>query len=499
MKILQHILANIGQNSASHPFSPWELTKSTFSKILTVILTLILSASYFVLHPASASNVPDTILYTSRLSDKAGKPITTAHDIRFSMRKSADFIAYQIRESSEASESESTTETGETSEDSDATETSDISENDESTESGDITKTGEINTAAITYAGWQEVHTVTPDRDGNFSIELGSITALPDTFDALNQQYLQIEVKVSGADDTTYQLLDVNGDNGADSIDRQAIRSIPFAHQAKYANGSTEETFTIDADDTQTTGQIQLQFGTLLAQFLAYDLDLSKFILSDDLEVQGSIEVQSINGVVLDTSAITEQRTLIVSDADLTIVGEDTTQTLTNKTLDANHNTIVNLTLGDLTTVPQQAVIPAPYPGQFFTGNDAVDAYLKTDAANEYSIEMRSSEATGQNISIHTSLTKPTNFSAWDTNIASIKVKTTGIDPALSGAEVRVNSTPVTTNITTSGAWQEVLLPLAAGIWAGNDVSPINLEIVTTTSANAPVGIKDITLYYMGY
>lgn len=80
---------------------------------------------------SSAQSVPDYFVYEGRLLDNSKNPITASHDFRFSFWQVSDFVA------------------------------------------GDVMGDGSINAGAGNYGGWQEVHSVIPNNDGFFSIELG--------------------------------------------------------------------------------------------------------------------------------------------------------------------------------------------------------------------------------------------------------------------------------------------------------------------------------------
>lgn len=244
-------------------------------------LTAIALCVGLLLLPALSANAASTgplkIVYDAHLLDSSGNAITSAHSVRFSWWTSADFV------------------------------------------SGDTTATGAINTGASTYANWQEVHTVTPNSDGYFSVELGSGTALPDlssyTSSQLQSLHLQVEVKVSSAADTSYELLDQN--SSSDTADRSPIDTVPFALNADrldqrdtgtasgsipvlqsggllglglIPSGTNRDEFTLDADSS-ASGPITLQFGTSLAKTLTYDQANSRFNFNDDVRIQGNLTV----------------------------------------------------------------------------------------------------------------------------------------------------------------------------------------------------------------
>lgn len=259
----------------------------------SALLLLTVAAGMLVHEVASAeTTAARRHVYNGHLLNAAGSPITTAHKIRFSYWTSADYVA------------------------------------------GDVTATGAIHAAAGTYARWYEVFTVTPDARGYFSVQLGSGTALP-TIDSqttyeLTNLYLQVEVKESAAADTTYELLDSNGDDttidrspvlsvpsalNADMIDRRDVGtgsgSIPFLQSggllpiSTTPGGTNRNYFTLDADNTFTaTGSVGLRFGTTLNKTLSFDLQAGRFNFNDDVHIQGNLTLDGlVNGI--DLNALT--------------------------------------------------------------------------------------------------------------------------------------------------------------------------------------------------
>lgn len=236
----------------------------------------------------AAVSSPQRHVYNGHLLNAAGAPITTPHYIRFSEWYSRDMDPTDV-------------------------------------------SAGVINAAAPTYAGYQEVHVVTPDSQGYFSVELGSGASLPDlaAMDAsnLDNLFLQVEVKAAGNPDTSYELLDVNPSD--DAVERSPLLSVPFAQNAdlldqrEIGTGSgaipllgpggtlpvavmpaatNQDSFTVDADNTAAS-EIVLQFGGALAETLKYDIVNDTFEFSADVKINGDLVVTGlINGI--DISAI---------------------------------------------------------------------------------------------------------------------------------------------------------------------------------------------------
>ena len=236
----------------------------------------------------AAQTTPAQHVYNGRLLNASGQPVTTSMSIRFSYWKSVD------------------------------------------EQSTDITGTGAINTSATNYASWQEVHTLTPNANGYFSVNLGDTVALPDMAtmptSTLLSLYLQVEVKPAASAETAYELLD--SDSTDTAIDRSGVLSVPFAANADLLDqheigtgsgsiplltsggvlpksvipsGTNQDTFTLDADNTAATS-IVLQFGQTLAKTLSYNIGSGTFVFNASLQVQGNLTVTGlINGLDLAT------------------------------------------------------------------------------------------------------------------------------------------------------------------------------------------------------
>lgn len=238
-------------------------------RALTCLMALCTLASASI--PTQAiSTTPAVFVYEGKLLDATNNPITTSQTFRLSLWSSDDLVA------------------------------------------GDILGSGAIDVTAPTYSGWFETHTITPNVDGTFFLELGSIVALPD-MDFSIHKHLMVEVKASALPDTSYELMDPTGDTGADSDDRQTIGSTPFTNNADFIDnaelgtsagdivtldigdvwnistipgGTDVDSFTIDYDDTVVAGDINLQFGNTLAETIGFDVTNNWFEFSGDVNLQ---------------------------------------------------------------------------------------------------------------------------------------------------------------------------------------------------------------------
>ncbi len=264
-------------------------TKNTGSQKKKIAMLLLLA---FVLGMTSIESekayavqtTPSKHMYNGRLLTASGTPVTTAQSIRFSYWTSTDFVT------------------------------------------GDTDGSGNINTGATTYANWNEVHTVTPNSNGYFSVEMGSVTTLPDLatlpIATLLSLYLQVEVKPQASANTAYELLDIDPTDTA--IDRSGVLSVPLAKNADTIDqreigtssgsiailgtggtfpvstvpgGTNAGVFTIDANDTEVS-EISLQFGTALNKKLTYDIVNNVFRFNSNVQIQGNLTISgTINGV----------------------------------------------------------------------------------------------------------------------------------------------------------------------------------------------------------
>jgi hypothetical protein len=259
-----------GKHSDERPF--------TSSRLMLLLLLTGLAVLVFGKSESAfaETTVPRKHVYHGHLLTSGGATVTTPTTIRFSEWKSADAVPADV-------------------------------------------VLGIINTSASNYAGWQEVHTVTPNSQGYFSVTLGSITPLPDmstmATSTLLDLFLQVEVKPSGAPDLTYDLLDENP--GDPAVDRPPVLSVPFAlnadlldkHDTGTASGSiavlgsggllpvstipagtNKEIFALNADGSEESS-IGLQFGSTIANMFSFDIANDRFNFNDDVRIQGNLTV----------------------------------------------------------------------------------------------------------------------------------------------------------------------------------------------------------------
>ncbi|MFC1615574.1 hypothetical protein ACFL21_00390 [Patescibacteria group bacterium] len=379
----------------------------------------------------SLATVPDYYIYEGRLLDSGSIPVTSTHSFRFSFWSSIDHIE------------------------------TDIDEN------------GAIDVSSPNYGGWQEVQTITPNSNGVFSIKLGAVNALPN-IDYENVKYLQVEIKAAASDDTSYQLMDPTGDNGFDLIDRQSIGSVPYADLSEHSNSSNQEEFVIDNDNTienDGTGSIKLQFGNTLSKFLAYDTDNGYFLFNDDVSIQGDLIVSGLingvdlsnlegsnsttadsyiinsdgNSITLDSFNLSADIIVSFNDGDTVVVGEDNVQTLTNKTIDGDDNTLHDIDWSSLRTRRKSITLLPEYNNLSIMedGSDNIATVKQGyDNINYYSYYLLTSgQANLQDLNFIIPIQIPEDFESWQVNPIQIYLKSTTIDPIDNQVDIYVDDT----------------------------------------------------------
>ncbi|MBN2307265.1 hypothetical protein JXD20_04740 [Candidatus Peregrinibacteria bacterium] len=268
----------IGQSCKSNKRKSEFKVRSLLS--VSLVITMLIQQIAF-----AAVTTPTVFVYEGKLLDSSNNPITTSQTFRFSLWNSDDLVA------------------------------------------GDIDGVGAINGAAPNYGGWFETHTLTPNTDGTFFVELGSGVPLPNML-LSTHTHLMVEIKVTGAADTAYEVMDPTGDNGTDTDDRQTVGSVPYTNNADFIDnaevgtgagdiatlgigglwninyipgGTNADSWTIDSDDTVGAGStIDLFFGATLAEFLSFDITNDWFSFSNDV----NFNQNQIKNVAIDNLAV---------------------------------------------------------------------------------------------------------------------------------------------------------------------------------------------------
>ncbi len=152
-----------------------------------LFLSFLILVGLFGGNTLAITTTPQKIIYEGELLDNAGNPVSGDYDFRFSLWDNQD---YELTD----------------------------------------TLAGSINVVATDFFGWQEVQSQNISNHGKFSFQVGTVVPFtPGLFDRVNMS-LQIEVKPSGAPDSSYELIDLDTTNPV--IDRMVIDSVPYAFNA---------------------------------------------------------------------------------------------------------------------------------------------------------------------------------------------------------------------------------------------------------------------------
>jgi len=397
---------------------------------------------------------------------------------------------------------------------------------------------GAIVLAAPNYADWQEVHTITPNNNGTFSLELGSITPLP-IIDPSIHKFLQVEIKPSGSPDTDYQLMDPTGDNGADANDRKTIASIPYAFKSDYAQKTDKEAFILDFDDTvqgAATGSIKLQFGNTLNKYLEYDFDNSYFNFNEDVNIEGDLTLTGTingvnialaanptgttsdtfeintdgNGVILDSAGLTADRTVTFPDGNTIVVGENNPQIITNKTIDGDDNTLQDIPFTALKQRAKTILLIPEYQNMAILedGTDnSVSVFQGFDDINFHQYyELTSARPTLQDIDVYIAVKIPEDFVGFDLVPIQIFIKSLTINITDNEMDITMVDTTNTavpligaTNLvsTVANTWieKDITFGGAATFTAGDFII---LKLNMRARSNNEIYASEIKLNYIG-
>ena len=162
-------------------------------------------------------NIPNNIVYEGRLLSSTGERLQGEYVARFSFWSNSDYTENTILNS------------------------------------------GLINVSDEGFSGWQEVIPLEFNELGHFSVVLGN-TQNFSTLHFSNFKYLQVEIKKASEPDTAYELIDIDGDNGADTNDRKLIASVPYSiysygsqysKNSEFSQGSQNNLFILSSIDGQ--------------------------------------------------------------------------------------------------------------------------------------------------------------------------------------------------------------------------------------------------------
>lgn len=475
-------------------------TKRLITAVSTVAFLFLGLLPTFAAPPPGATTAPYTVSYSARLTDAVGNPVTTTRQIRFSLWSDADV---------------------------DAT---------------DYLPAGGIDPIAGGFSGWQETHNVTPDINGLFHVQLGSINTLPN-FTTPTHIYLQVDVKANAAPDTAYETLDPDG-NIANLTDRHPVNSVAFAinsdtvdnRDVGYAageipyldlaahlpvatipGGTNQDSFIIDADDTVAApGTIILQFGSALARVLEYDIAGGYFHFNDDVQITGGI---SATGNV-DFSLATEFHMREVADeavAACTTVDELVLDTTENKiyvcTAVGSPGTWMAISGGGGGAYNQTKVFEAEYNDSVYvpdgTNNKGTLSLAQTDTdgvpgnANFNYYVWSTNQPVMQDLDLVIRTHIPEGFTGWQAVPVNFTYSTLNNNPLNNKLDITIedtNGNPVALAGATglaSAAWTTTAITFAgAPVWAPGQPITIHIKMSADNTGIAHAG--RLSLNYAG-
>lgn len=431
--------------------------------ILTCALALTAASFTYAAAPPGITTAPYKVTYTAKLTDATATPITATQTVRFSLWTDADWDA------------------------------------------GDIDGAGNINVLSPGYAGWQETHTVTPNVDGIFTVELGSINTFPN-FTSSTHLYLEVDVKPQPAANTSFEVLDPDG-NTANTTDRKPYNSSPYAINAdtvdnRDADNSPNnipvlnalgklvygvipdavqaDTFILDVDDNAPGNTVTLQFGQAIAEYLRWNNAGSTFELSDSLNIDG----------------------------DLTFTG---TGNITGATIDGTLNTLQNIPITAITPYAKQIRLTPEYPGATLlpdgsANNGTMSAKYETTGPhpqlyNHY--HWKTNLPAAQDLDIKVRYQLPTDFVAFTGAPITLTYQTTDGVPANNQVDFNmIDSTGAAVGLAgnaglANAAWTDANITFT-GAPTFTPGSWIEFTIKTTAVQNKEVKVGDIVLNYTG-
>ena len=325
--------------------------------------------------------IPEIVIYEGHLLDSRGNAVLGSFDLRFSLWMDSDL------------------------------------------KEGNIIG-GEIDVLAENFGGWLEVHTISFDSNGDFSVQLGSILPLIDV-DPDKFKFMQIEIKEHSRPSTDFELLDPTGDQGADTNDRQIIGSAFYARNAarldsrqigesvgniailgedgrwkasQIPSGTTQETFILDEND-DAAGEIKLIFGKSLSKFLSFDLTNSQFHFNDSVQISGDLTVGQIF----------------------------------SSTIDGQFNVLKNIEWESIKTKNKSIALVPEYSGAVILedgANNSATIKLGFDQSeNRHFYFLTSSQVELQDLDICVAVKLPPDFAGWQEIPFELAVKNDSVDP----------------------------------------------------------------------
>lgn len=424
---------------------------------------LYLAAPAIAAAPPGTTTAPYKVIYTAKLTNAAGVPVTTAQSVRFSLWTDADWDA------------------------------------------GDVDGAGNINTLSPGYAGWQETHTVTPNSEGIFTVELGSINTFPN-FTSSVHAFLEVDVKPAASPLTSFEVLDPDG-NTANLTDRKPFASAPYAINADTVDNRDADntpnnipvldalgkliygvipdavqadTFILDVNDDAPANQITLQFGNAIAEYLRWNNVGSTFELSDSLDIDG----------------------------DLSFSG---TGNITGATIDGTLNTLQNIPYTAIAPYAKQIRLSPEYDGAALKGDGSANNGIMSLTNEDLGPPLQkfnyylwtTNKAAAQDLDIKVRYQLPTDFVAFSGTPLALTYQTADATPANNSVDIAItDSTGATIALTgatglASATWTTANMTFAGaptftpGTW-------IEITIKATSISGKYVKMGDLLLDYTG-
>lgn len=169
-------------------------------------------------------------------------------------------------------------------------------------------------------------------------------------------------------------------------------------------NGLTARTITKNGNQALVAGDIYGDSHELILRYRLSDTkwellnpvysfvpDLAPFVDSTAI-IKGSSDDTKLLRVEVDGITTGTTRVWTAPDADLTVVGEDTAQTLTNKTIDFDSNTVQNIPSSPLYG-HISGFLPSSITGSSTTASMTISAGQATDSTNAFSITKATSSS----------------------------------------------------------------------------------------------------------
>ena len=210
------------------------------------------------------------------------------------------------------------------------------------------------------------------------------------------------------------------------------------------------------------------------------------------------------NGVILGTDNLTETRTVTFDDADTHVVGTENTQSLRNKTIDAQENTITNIAPESLQVRTRTIALSPDFPSATIVpdgSNNMASVHTGFDeVSGKKFYQFSSEENTLQDLSLKISIPIPDDFIEWEATPISINIKSDSTNSSknnltLSGIDTTGSSFSIASNlVSSSGNWEQKILNFGGGTFEPGKTIILNLDV--SVSKNSRIFVGDLTLQY---